>query len=348
MGVVRKSKLKSWAREHLKGLENCLIPSFTQDLMQLDEAGIRFDVQQSIKHGFISTLCTCEAGLTFEEAKQFVGIVAEEANGKLFISITAMFDNFDQNFEILQHAEKVGCHSALLGYPPSYFPKSEEEIFRKTQEMCDSTGLGIVLFPSQTFNFRRFHPSGFPPQLISRMCDIENVVAMKSSVGVLGAQGEIFHLCGEKVLVNVPMESMTPIFVHKYGQQWMGGSPHEAYQSPEKPYLVEYFDLMLEGRFESAMEIYWKLHPVRLNFESTKTKYQAGGTKHYPLWKYYQWCVGGNGGYTRQHVMKMDQRDMEAHKRALREIEIIPSEPDEEFFAGRLNFSKSSQPQGQR
>jgi dihydrodipicolinate synthase/N-acetylneuraminate lyase len=340
MGIVRKSQLKKWAKEHLRGLENCVMPSFTRDLSQLDEDGIRWDVQQSVRHGFVSMLCTCEAGLTFEEAKRFVGLVAGEAKEKIFVCVTVMFDNFKQNFEMLQHADKVGCHCALLGYPPNYYPKSEDEILKVTREMCDSTGLGIVLFPSQIFNFRRFHPSGFPPQLLLQMCDIENVVAMKSSVGVIGAQGQVFHLCGEKVLVNVPLESMTPIFVQKYGQQWIGGSPHEAYQSPEKPYLVEYFNLMLKGEFEKAMEIYWKLHPVRVCFEATKAKYQAGGTKHYPLWKYYQWCVGGNGGFTRQHVMKMDQRDMEAHKSALRAIGITPREPDEEFFIGRVNFSK--------
>jgi hypothetical protein len=66
----------------------------------------------------------------------------------------------------------------------------------------------------------------------------------------------------------------------------------------------------------------------------------TGGVKWWPMWKYYQWCVGGNGGYTRQPVMRMDQRDMETHKSVLRELGITPSEPDEEFFVGRLNYAK--------
>ena len=40
----------------MKGLENIIIPSFTPDLSELDEEGIRWDVRQSIKHGFFSTL----------------------------------------------------------------------------------------------------------------------------------------------------------------------------------------------------------------------------------------------------------------------------------------------------
>jgi len=338
--VNKRSELKVWFKERLKGLENCLVPSFTPDLSELDEEGIRWDVRQSIKHGFISTLCTAEAGLTFEEAKRFVAIVADEAKDKIFVSVTVMFDSFEQNFEMLRHAKKAGCHTVLLGYPPNFYPKSEEEIYGITKEMCDAVpDLGIVLYPSHKYNFERFHPSGFPPKLLSRMADIENAVAMKL-VGSFGYLDEIFRLCGEKVLVNVPMEMMAPIFVRKYGQQWMGAIPWEVYQTPEKPYLVEYFNLLLKGEMDKATEIYWKLQPVRMILETEFIPAQLG-TYHWPRWKYYQWLVGGNGGLTRQPVMKMLQHEMENVKNALRAIGITPREPDEEFFVGRVNYAKA-------
>lgn len=65
--MIAKQELKRWAKEHLKGVENTLFPSFTPDLQELDEDGIRLDVRQSIAHGFTSMMCATEVGLHFAE-----------------------------------------------------------------------------------------------------------------------------------------------------------------------------------------------------------------------------------------------------------------------------------------
>lgn len=64
------------------------------------------------------------------------------------------------------------------------------------------------------------------------------------------------------------------------------------------------------------------------------------GTYHWTQQKYYQWCVGGNGGPVRQPSMKLHQHDMDMTKIAFRSIGITPREPDAEFYAGRLNYEK--------
>jgi 4-hydroxy-tetrahydrodipicolinate synthase len=120
----------------------------------------------------------------------------------------------------------------------------------------------------------------------------------------------------------------------------MGASPFELFQTPEKPYLVDYFNLMLQGEMDKAMEIFWMLTPVRMTHTQQSMQYVMLGTYHWPMWKYYQWLVGGNGGYTRQPVMKLYQHDMEAAKNALRAIGITPRESDDEFYVGRVNFGK--------
>jgi len=42
----KRKNIKKWAKEHYKGLENCLIPTFTRDFTDIDEAGIRLDLSQ--------------------------------------------------------------------------------------------------------------------------------------------------------------------------------------------------------------------------------------------------------------------------------------------------------------
>jgi hypothetical protein len=63
------------------------------------------------------------------------------------------------------------------------------------------------------------------------------------------------------------------------------------------------------------------------------------GSYHWSLLKYYQWCVGGNGGLTR-HPFRLYKHELMEVKMVLRSVGIMPREPDEEFFAGRVNFAK--------
>ena len=336
--AIKKQELKEWAKEKMAGVENCLFPSFSPDLSELDEEGIRWDVRQSIRHGFFSTLCAAESGLTFEEAKRFVEIVADEAGGEILVSVTLLFDSFQQNREMLRHAEEVGCHSVLFGYPANWYATSEEEIYRVTKEMCDSTNLAAVLYPTPHYNLQRLHNSGFPLDALSRLADLENVVAIK--VGEPGLIADCEHRLGDKILVSCPVERFLPLMVLGFGQQWIGAGCYEVFQSPEKPYLVDYFRMLREGQIDEAMEIYWMLTPARVVFEGQFMPTSMLGTYNWTQQKYYQWCVGGNGGLTRQPSMKVHQHEMEATKMAFRMIGIDPREPDEEFYVGRANYAE--------
>ena len=339
--TIKKSELKARAKEKMKGLENIIIPSFTPDLSELDEEGIRWDVRQSIKHGFFSTLCNVDIGLTMEEAKSFVEIVVDEAKDKILVSVNvARLNSFAQIKEILQHGDKVGCNAALMLYPPNFFPKSEEEIFQATKELCDATNLSIMFYATHRYNYEKFHPAGLSPELLSRIADIENVVAFKISSNDFGYVTEVCDLCGDRILASHPYAGFAPCMIRAYGQQWMGAATFEIYQSPEKPYLVESFDLMIKGEFDKGMAIFKKLKPIMTLFEIQMMPSILLGSYHWALLKYYQWLVGGNGGLVRNPVLRMNQSQMEMAKNALRAIGITPREPDEEFFVGRVNYAK--------
>jgi hypothetical protein len=50
--------------------------------------------------------------------------------------------------------------------------------------------------------------------------------------------------------------------------------------------------------------------------------------------KFYQWCVGGNGGVTRQPAMKLHQHEMDRIRMAYRMIGISPAMDDNTFIPG--------------
>lgn len=336
---VQRSEMKAWAKEKMVGLENCILPSFSPDLSELDEEGIRWDVRQSIKSGYFSTLCSAEVGLSLEEAKRFIEIVADEARGKILVSTTLFCNSIEQNIELARHAHKVGVHNGLLGYPPNYFPASEEQVFQDTKRICEASDLGIVLYATHKLNFERFHPSGFRPVLLERMADLDTVVALKLGSADWGFIGEVFDRCGDKILVNCPMISAAPTMIKAYKQQWCGAAVYEMFQSPEQPFVVNFYKLLMEGKTEEAMQIYWRITPLLKMFEQHMMTIILG-TYHWGMLKFHQWCVGFNGGFPRMPVLKMYSQMMMAVKMSYAMVGIQPRDPDDEFWVGRSNYQK--------
>jgi 4-hydroxy-tetrahydrodipicolinate synthase len=113
-----KTEAKEWAKKNMKGLEAVLFPSFSPDMQELDEEGIRYDVQHLADNGFTSALCASEVcGMTFEERIKFIKIACNEARGKIRISITALHDTVEQDIEMLKLYENAGGSIVMLGHP---------------------------------------------------------------------------------------------------------------------------------------------------------------------------------------------------------------------------------------
>ncbi|HEY0746538.1 MAG TPA: dihydrodipicolinate synthase family protein [Steroidobacteraceae bacterium] len=344
MSITRNER-KQWARSALKGLENALMPSFDLDTWQLDEEGIRWDVRQAIAHGFFSTMCALETGLTLEEQKRFVEIACDEARGKLLVSFTLLQDSVEDSLELLAHAERVGASHALLGYPPSFRPETPADIVAVTRRIAEATNLGLVMYASDKFDFARFHPSQIPFEAYDEIASLPNVVSLKVGFGDPATAFEAFERYGRHVLVNVGtpwLMGLFPLLHRRYGAQWFGGGAWEMWQSPERPYMIEFYDAVIRGDITGARSIYWTL--ARANAIAMGGNIARGGDigmYHWPMGKYVSWSVGGNGGAMREPSMKLPIGLMMQRKAALRAIGIEPREPDAEFWAGRVRFGRA-------
>src|SRR5579872_399310 len=147
-----KSERKEWAREHLKGMGNALMPSFAPDFKSLDEEGIRADVRQSIKHGFTS--CTVSAvGANASDRKRMMEIVREESAGKIETAVI-VGGTADAAIESLAEAQKMGCSHGLVTYPAHANPQSEDEVYAHFRKVIDSTSMGILLYGSPENSLR--------------------------------------------------------------------------------------------------------------------------------------------------------------------------------------------------
>jgi len=332
-----KSEAKQWARENYKGLSGTLSPSFTPDLKELDEEGIRHDVRHNISKGMFSVFCQTEiCALTMEERKRYIEIICEEAKGKALISMFTGIETIEQDIELLRHFEKIGGTHTLLGWPGMFYPKSEEDIYQATKKICDATNLAVDLWPKPKFDFGRFHPSQFNPELIERITDIPNVVSVKAYLSDgLGKWAEIHHRVGDKILLQAAEPSEWPVTVGQYKHQYAGPVDYVIFdESSDNPRILRMFNLFLEGDFLEAMDLYWELYPITIG--ARDTAFQSGMLGM----KYMQWLTGGNGGMFRQPTAPIFQHQKDAMRAGVKAAGINPPENEEEFYVGRLNYAK--------
>ncbi len=326
---------KEWARVNFRGVENETIPSFTPDFLRLNEGAIRLDVRQAIRHGFASTLCSSEVGLSIQEAKEFISIATDQAGGKILVSTSAVLNTFDQNFEIINHAAKAGCSHVLVGYPPNFNPQTVKEIFDITKQMCEVADIGVVLYPK--FDFAKID-SAAVVEMLKDLVKLPNVFAAK-----IFDDPVFYPACvkafGSDVLIASPNPATLVKNVQENGQQWIGAGPYEAFQTPDQPFFVEILNAALQGDFPRASGILSAITPALDNFFFHHTMSIELGTYHWPEHKYYQFCSGGNGGYVRQPVMKLRKDTMDKIKAAYQQsgitVNITPKD-DDLFYSGRI------------
>lgn len=332
---------KDWAREHLRGFENLLVPSFDAALRRLDEEGIRLDVRQSIAHGVCATRCALEAGLSLEEKKHMLTVAAEEAAGRIGVSFLLM-GPVDECRALLAHAESVGVTHACLGYPQSFRPHSDADLTDFARHVIEGSGLAITLAAGDRFAFPQLHPSGVPLGAIERLADLDNVVGLELASMDTGLILECCERFAGRLLVSTPQPGMLPLLTQCCGVQWGGAWAIEGLQSPHQPHAVRFFELLRAGALEEAMQLYWRLAPALGTLARLAAAYAHTGAQPWPLVKYQQWLSGGNGGLTRQPVMRLFQRDMQAMRAALHAVGIECADPDEAFFAGRTALSRAA------
>ena len=330
-----RAEAKDYAFEHWHGCCNVILPSFTSDLSGLNEQAIRHDVRRNIEQGFWGALIVSECGTTKDEMRQFMEIAVDEAAGRQQFLVHGTHDTPDEIVEMCKAGEAIGMGGLLLGHPNSFYPETRDQLYDYLAYVCDRTDLAVCLFAAGHWNYGRLHPSGYPPDVLARACDLENVVAVKYEVARPGIAGdyEFWKMIRDKpVLFSDPLEAHAPLTVEMFGQQWMGTSNYEYFGER----IPKYFNMLREGRYEEAMEVYWSLQPVRATRFAVQGTFAGANFIHRYLWKYQAWLHGYAGGPMRQPIMKLTDPQMRQVREGLVRAGFEPEDaPFSEFYRGR-------------
>jgi 4-hydroxy-tetrahydrodipicolinate synthase len=295
---------KDWARATMRGVCNVLMPSFSNDLERLNEAGIRHDVRMCKRLGFWGSLAVAECGTTIDEYLRFIEIACDEGGPGYHVMVHGSFNTLQQSIDVGRRAAKLGADTFLLSYPPSFWPTSDEQVYEYSTAVLDNVGLATVLFSVRHWNFARLSPADLSAQLVSRLADHPRAVALKCEGGAPGngAHADVMRLCGDKLLISDPREATAPGHVQWFGMQWMGTSLFQYFGDA----VPSYFSLMHEDRWDEAMEIYWRIQPARAARAADGQSYHGANFIHRLSWKYMEWLVGFNGGALRMPTMRLN------------------------------------------
>jgi len=331
-----KAEARAWARENLHGVANVLTPTFTSDLAGLNAEAVRHDVRLELEYGFAGALLVAETATTLDEYLEFAGWAADEAQGRLHLIHHASFNTLDENIEAARRAGDAGADLVLLAYPPTFYPRSEEELYGYTAAFCKAVDLAVILFPVPLWGFERIHPAaGFGPDLLERLIDdLPNIVAVKAEGGMpwIGGFVHAYQRVGDRVLVTEPLEGNGIPMASLLPMPFMGTSNYEYFGDV----VPRMFALVRDGDSEAAMELYWRIHPGRQANLQAMSMLAGSNLLHRMLWKYQGWLQGFNGGPLRAPTMRLTDRQMKGLRQGLVASGFdLEDLPDSEFFLGR-------------
>ena len=330
-----KSDARDWARENLRGVANVVIPSFTQDLREFSELGIRHDIRLEIAHGFSGALMVSEAATTLAEYERFYQWASDEAAGRLELIFHAAFNTLADNIEAARVAERNGARLALLSYPANFYAETPDDIFEYTKAFCDATAMAVMLFPTGLWGFSRVHAADIEPALIRRLLDAcPNIVAIKAEGGRPTIMGvvECSRLFGDEVVISCPLEAEMIPLAQLLPIQYSATSNTEYYG----PVIPHVYELLQKGDFDEACRIYWQLHPARRANAAASTYVAQTNFIHRMQWKFQGWLNGFNGGPMRQPTMRIHDHQMNALRNGLISSGLSPDTAhNREFFIGR-------------
>ena len=335
------SGVKRAARLRLRGLENLLVPSFTPDLRALDEPGIRLDVRQSIRHGCCATALALEARLSRAEQQRFMRIACDEAQGRIAVGIVLSAPVRSEAVELLSCAAQAGISHVHLGVPQGFAPRSDAELVGYLSSILEAAPLPVLLL-GERLAFPQLHASGLPIEAIEQLADQPSIIGLDLPSLDSGLIAECCERFGERLLVSSPHLGLLPMLVQNFNVQLSGPWGVEGLQSPAQRHAVSFFEMLLGGRASEAMTLYWRLAPALGAMARVAASFAHTGAQHWPLLKYQQWLSGGNGGLTRQPVMRLFQRDMQLVRGALAAVGVSCAQPDAAFFAGRQGREPSA------
>ncbi len=190
----------------LKGCHVALVTPFRDD-GALDEDGFRKNIDFLIDNG-VAGIVPCgttgeSATLTWEEHHRVVDVALEQAAGRVTVIAGAGSNCTAEAVSAARHAREHKA-DAILCITPYYNKPTQEGLFEHFRSIAVEVDIPVVVYnvPGRTgVNIR--------PETLERLCELDNIVAVKEASGDLVQISEIHSRCGDRLAILSGEDALT-------------------------------------------------------------------------------------------------------------------------------------------
>ncbi|MBM3542224.1 MAG: dihydrodipicolinate synthase family protein [Alphaproteobacteria bacterium] len=272
----------------------------------IDEAAHKLNVRQCIDTGLTSVMCSGCTGefwaLTKEERKRVYKLTVEAASGRVPVVAGTGAIRTEDAIELSEAAKAAGCNAVMV-INPFFVKPSVDDLIAHYRAISDAVAIPIMLYniPSATTN-------PLTPEIVSKLSDIKNVVAIKESSFDFNNFTRTLQLAGDRIHVfgyGLPglMAGASGSF-HVHANYW-----------DER--ASESFFAFKRGDVERAKRI----HDQSLAVEAV---FNDKGRNYYVSVKAAMNLFGRPGGYNRKPLRPLPEAELAEMKVALAKAGLVP------------------------
>ncbi|MDG5814420.1 4-hydroxy-tetrahydrodipicolinate synthase [Chitinispirillales bacterium ANBcel5] len=238
----------------LQGCYVAIITPFTAD-GKIDEEGLRSNIEFIIKKG-AAGIVPCgttgeSATLNWEEHNRVVKIAVEQAKGRVQVIAGAGSNNTQEAVSAAKDAAENGA-DAILSITPYYNKPTQEGLYQHFSAVSNNSKLPIVVYnvPGRT-------GINLLPETLERLCDFENIVAVKEASNDVAQVSQIHRRCGDRLTILSGDDGLTLPILSVGGKGVISVIGNIV---PDK--MSAMIENYLKGEHESALKIHEELLPL--------------------------------------------------------------------------------------
>ena len=260
-----------------------------------------------VKTGSDSILVSGTTGespvLTRDEKERLFLAVKEAVDGQATVVAGTGSYNTAESIVLTRIAEKTGVDGILL-VTPYYNKPSQEGLYQHFKAIAGATSLPVILYnvPGRT-------SVNLLPATVSRLSEIENIVAVKEASGSMDQVAEIRRSTPDEFLIYSGDDSLTlPILA-------LGGHGVISVASNVSGVLIkEMIHSYFSGRVDRAKELHLKLFPLfKVLFITTNPVPVKAAVN----------MIGIESGIPRLPLVSATPQEAEAVRKVLAELDLL-------------------------
>lgn len=181
------------------------------------------------------------ATLSMKEHGDVIQFFVKHVNGRLPVIAGTGANNTSEAIELTAHAKAVGADFALL-VVPYYNKPTQEGIYQHYKTVAEAVDIPQILYnvPGRTV-------VDMSQDTVVRLCDVDNIVAIKDATGNLERGKSLIERVGDKLIV-LSGDDPTAIELVKFGAK--GNISVTSNIAPSA--MSQIFSLALAGKFDEA------------------------------------------------------------------------------------------------